>query len=123
MLLKITSAAIVLIDLRTVAQCDDMLGELAAAFPDIFVIVLSPFDSETSAQLYAGGAWEVVSEPARLLDLLNALESAHELHQELGNPAQQQSRVDAIIRAIRRRAMAASRRTRGGPPTEAPPGK
>ena len=65
-----------------------MLGELAVDFPEVCTVVLSPFDAETSAQLYLEGAREVVVEPARLLDMLAALESAHELHQQLVDPVQ-----------------------------------
>jgi hypothetical protein len=110
MLLKITCAGIVLIDARTVGRCDKTLGELAKDFPDICTVVLSPLDAETSSRLYAGGAWEVIVEPTRLLDLLAALESAHEFHEELADPARRQSRIGAIVGAVRQRGMAASPR-------------
>lgn len=99
-LLKLTSAGVVLLDLHTVGLCGEMLSELAVDFPDVCTVVLSPFDAETSAQLYVDGAWEVVVEPARLLDLLAALESAQELHQQLVDPVQLHSRVNAIMRAF-----------------------
>lgn len=99
-LLKITSAGVVLLDLHTIGSCREMLRELAGDFPETCTVVLSPFHAETSAQLYAEGAWEVVVEPARLLDLLAALESAHELNQDLMDPVRLQSRVDAIMRAF-----------------------
>jgi len=99
-LLKLTSAGVVLIDLHTIGLCGEMLSELAVDFPEVCTVVLSPFDSETSAQLYIQGAWEVVVEPARLQDLLAALESAHELHQQLVDPVQLHSRVNAIMRAF-----------------------
>lgn len=101
-LLKLTSAGVVLIDLHTIGLCGEMLNELAVDFPEVCTVVLSPFDSETSAQLYIQGAWEVVVEPARLQDLLAALESAQELHQQLMDPVQLHSRVNAIMRAFAR---------------------
>ncbi len=109
-LLKITCAGIVLIDARTVGRCDKTLGELTKDFPDICTVVLSPLEAETSSRLYAGGAWEVIVEPTRLLDMLAALESAHEFHEELADPVRRQSRIDGIVGAIRQRGMAASPR-------------
>jgi DNA-binding NtrC family response regulator len=70
-LLTITSAGVVLLDLQTIGSCAEILRELAGDFPEACTVVLSPFDLDTSAQLYAEGAWEVVVEPARLLDLLS----------------------------------------------------
>jgi len=99
-LLKITRAGVVLIDLRMIGARGEMLGELAAEFPDACSVVLSPFGIESAAQLYVEGAWEVVVEPARFADLLAALESAHELHQELTDPVRLQSSVDAIMKAV-----------------------
>jgi len=99
-LLKLTSAGVVLIDLHTIGSCCEMVSALAVDFPEVCTVVLSPFDSETSAQLYLEGAWEVVVEPARMLDLLAALESAHELHQQLVDPVRLQSRVSAIMRTF-----------------------
>jgi DNA-binding NtrC family response regulator len=99
-LLKITTAGVVLLDLHTIGACGEILRELARDFPEACTVVLSPFDAATSAQSYADGAWEVVTEPARLLDLLAALESAHELNRELTDPVRLQSRVNAIIRAF-----------------------
>lgn len=81
-----------------------MLRELATDFPEACTVVLSPFGVESAAQLYAEGAWEVVVEPARFVDLFEALESAHKLHQELTDPVRLQSRIDAIMRAIRQAA-------------------
>ena len=109
MLLKITRVVIVLIDLRSVGRCDEVLRELPAEFPDICNVVLSPFDAKTSARFYAS-VWEIVTEPARLLDLLAALESAHDFHQELADPARREERIDAIIKAIRQRGMTATKR-------------
>ena len=99
-LLKLTSAGVVLLDLHTIGLCGEVLSELAGDFPEACTVALSPFDSETSAQLYLEGAWEVVVEPARLLDLLAALESAHELHQQLVDPVRLHSRVNAIMSAF-----------------------
>ena len=89
-----------LLDLHTIGSCREMLRELAGDFPETCTVVLSPFDAETSAQCYPYGAWEVVVEPARLLDLLAALESAHELNRELTDPVRLQSRVNAIMMAF-----------------------
>jgi DNA-binding NtrC family response regulator len=99
-LLEITSDGVVLVDQYSIGSCGQMLRELAADFPEACTVVLSPFDAEASAQLYAEGAWEVVVEPARLLDLLAALESAYELNRELRDPVRLESRVDAIISAF-----------------------
>jgi DNA-binding NarL/FixJ family response regulator len=101
-LLKITRAGVVLIDLRMIGASEDMLRELAADFPEACTVVLSSFGVESAAQLYVEGAWEVVVEPARFIDLFAALESAHELHQELTDPVRLQSSVDAIMKAVRR---------------------
>lgn len=99
-LLKITSTGVVLLDLHTIGSCLDMLRQLAEDSPEACTVVLSPFDAETSSQLYAEGAWEVVVEPARLFDLLAALESAHELNRDLMDPVRLQTRVDALMRAF-----------------------
>ncbi|HXI42644.1 MAG TPA: hypothetical protein VNH83_21860 [Bryobacteraceae bacterium] len=99
-LLKITSTGVVLLDLHTIGSCWDMLRELAEDSQEACTVVLSPFDAETSTQLYAEGAWEVVVEPVRLLDLLAALESAHELNRDLMDPVRLQTRVDAIMMAF-----------------------
>ena len=99
-LLKLTSAGVVLLDLHTIGLWSEILSELTVDFPEVCTVVLSPFNSETSAQLYLEGAWEVVVEPARLLDLLAALESAHELHQQLVDPVLLYSRVSAIMSAF-----------------------
>ncbi len=80
--LKITRAGVVLIDRRTIGPCGEMLRELAAEFPDLRTVVLSPADDQ-----FAG--------------LLARVESAHKLHQELTDPVRRQARVDAIMRAIR----------------------
>lgn len=96
-LLQITSAGVVLLDGKTIGPCGELLRELSADFPDVCTAVLSPFDVESAAQLYAEGAWEVVGEPARLIDLLAALESAHDLHEELTDPVRLQVRVHAVM--------------------------
>lgn len=100
-LLKITSAGVMLIDLRTIGPGREMLRQLPADFPDVSIVVLSRGYDQFATQLYAAGACEIVVEPARFADLLAALESAHELHQELTDPMRVQARVDAIMRAIR----------------------
>jgi DNA-binding NtrC family response regulator len=100
-LVRITSAGVVLIDRRTIGPRGGILRELAADFPDVCTVVLSPGDNQFAAELYAAGAWEIVVEPARFADLLAAVESAHELHHELTDPVRLQARVDAIMRAIR----------------------
>lgn len=98
-LLQITSAAVVLIDLANSEPCEAILGGLAADFPGTCVVVLCPPGAEGAAELYAQGAFEVVVEPARFLDLLTALESAREFHQELSDPVRLESRISAIIEA------------------------
>jgi DNA-binding NarL/FixJ family response regulator len=103
-LLRITRAGVVLIDLRMIGAGGEMLRELAADFPEACTVVLSPFGVESATQLYVEGAWEVVVEPARFVDLFAALESAHELHQELTDPVRLQSSVDAIMKTVRRAA-------------------
>jgi hypothetical protein len=95
---------IVLIDLETVGPSDEMLRQLAEEFPDICNVVLSPFDAET----YAAEAWEVIVEPAPLLDLLAALESANEFHRELVDPLRREARIEAVIREVRQCGMAPS---------------
>jgi DNA-binding NtrC family response regulator len=100
-LLQITSAAVVLIDLANIEPCEEILRGLAADFPEVCAIVLAPPGAEPSAEFYAEGVFEVVVEPVRFLDLLAALESAHDFHQELSDPGRMRSRVDAIIQAVR----------------------
>ncbi len=100
-LLRITSAGVVLIDRRTRGPCGEIFCKLAADFPDVGTVVLLPCDDQFAAQMYAAGAWETVVEPARFADLLAAVESAHELHQELADSVRLQARVDAIMRAVR----------------------
>ena len=100
-LLRITSAGVVLIDLRTIGPGGEILRELAADFPDVGTVVLSPGDDQFAAQMYAAGARETVFEPARFADLLAAVESAHEFHQELTDSVRLQARIDAIMRAVR----------------------
>ena len=100
-LLRITSAGVVLIDRRTIGPGGEILRELAADFPDVGTVVLSPGDDQFAAQMYAAGARETVFEQARFADLLAAVESAHEFHQELTDSVRLQARVNAIMKAIR----------------------
>jgi hypothetical protein len=51
--------------------------------------------------MYAAGIRETVFEPARFADLLAAVESANEFHQELTDSVRLQARVDAIMRVVR----------------------
>lgn len=104
--LGITRAGVVLIDLETIGTCGKILGELAAAFPDVLSLVLGRCNPESLARLQADGAWNVVVEPARYFDLLTALESAHEMHQELTDPSRLRRRVDTTMMAIRQAARA-----------------
>ena len=99
MLLQITSAAVVLVDLANIKSCGEILRGLAADFPDVGAVVLCPPGAE-GAKFYVDGAFEVVVEPARFLDLLAALESAREFHQELADPARMHSRIDAVMQAV-----------------------
>ncbi len=99
-LLQITSAAIVLIDLANIEAREEILRGLTADFPEVCAIVLSLPGAEAPAEFYAEGALEVVVEPARFVDLLAALESAHEFRQELSDPMRMRSRIDAIIQAL-----------------------
>lgn len=105
-LLRLTSAGVVLIDMEAVGTCGTVLRELAADFPDVVAVALARCNTESAARLRDEGAWRVVVEPARYFDLLSALESAQEMHQELTDPERLRARVDTTMMAIRQAAQA-----------------
>ena len=97
-LLVVTGAGVVLVD-SEMENREDVLRGLEMEFPDVRTVALCRRDAESAARVRNAGAWKLVVEPARYFDLLCALESAHEVHQELTSPARTEHRVDAILTA------------------------
>jgi DNA-binding response OmpR family regulator len=102
MLLAITSARILLVDIdRTVEPWLEILHQLDASYPNVPRVLLTARTKCISSLILSDFALDVVPKPAHLGDLLCALEYAHSVEHELSDPE--------IMRAIEMRVLVAIR--------------
>ena len=102
MLLAITSARILLVDIdRTIEPWPEILQKLDESHSNVPKVLLTARTKCISSLILSDFALDVVPKPAYLGDLLCALEWAHSVEQELNDPE--------IIRAIEMRVLVAIR--------------
>ena len=102
MLLAITSARILLVDIdRTIEPWPEILQKLDESHSNVPKVLLTARTKCISSLILSDFALDVVPKPAHLGDLLCALEWAHSVEQELNDPE--------IIRAIEMRVLVAIR--------------
>jgi DNA-binding NtrC family response regulator len=101
-LLSITRAKVLLIDIdRTYEPWREILRKLDESRPNLPKVVLTARDHNIWPLLFFQFALDVVPKPAQLGDLLGALECAHQLDQELSDPARARERERRVLAAIR----------------------
>jgi DNA-binding NarL/FixJ family response regulator len=102
MLLAITSAKILLIDIdRLLEPWPEILQGLDESHPNYPQIVLTAHDENVWSPIFSHFALDVVPKPAHLGDLLGALEYAHLVEGEINDPERARERQMRVTEAIR----------------------
>lgn len=102
MLLAITSAKILLVDIdRTFGPWREILQKMDESYPNVPQVVLTARDENIRSPILSRFALDVVPKPARLGELLGALEYAHSVEREIHDPERAREREMRVLAAIR----------------------
>jgi DNA-binding NtrC family response regulator len=102
LLLAITTAKILLIDIdRTFEPWLGILQKLEESHPKVPKVVLTGRGPDVQSLILSEYALDVISTPTNLGDLFGALECAHSLALELGDPDRVREREARVMAAIR----------------------
>jgi DNA-binding NarL/FixJ family response regulator len=102
LLSALTRARILLIDIDCMFEPGlTVLERLDRRYPNLPKVVLTDRDEDLWSLILPGSAVDVVPKPVRLGGLLNALEHAHLVEQELNDPERVRIREMRVMAAIR----------------------
>jgi FixJ family two-component response regulator len=102
MLLAITSARILLIDIdHMIEPWLELLQTLEELHPDVPKVVLTARNESAWSLILPQFAIDVVPKPVHLGDLWGALESAHSMVEEINDPERAKERIRQVLATIR----------------------